>query len=205
MSDSDIFSRAAHRRLAIKAPATKAMVKPDPLNVPSQPAVRKRMAFFDTGMNCGFAVHHTDGSVDSGCWQLHKTGRMDSPGMRMVRLQALLEELHKAAPLSLIGFEEVRRHLGVNAAHSYGGLTWKIMEFAVANSIPYTSIPVNDIKRAATGRGGGKGTDKTDICKAAKKRWPRMFTAKVEDINDNQADAMFGLVCLAEQAGLIIY
>lgn len=79
--------------------------------------------------------------------------------MRSLRLRQWLVRYHTgAAPdqatrLDAIYFEEVRRHSSVQAAHVYGELSGALMAFCEEYAIPYSSVPVGTIKKAATGKG----------------------------------------------------
>lgn len=42
--------------------------------------------------------------------------------MRFLRFGRWLDRTHAARPVGEVTFEEVRRHLGVDAAHVYGGV-----------------------------------------------------------------------------------
>src|SRR5690606_13598214 len=51
-----------------------------------------------------------------------RSGRYDGGGMRYLRFQHWLEQLaDDSGGLAAIYFEEVRRHIGTDAAHIYGG------------------------------------------------------------------------------------
>lgn len=58
-------------------------------------------------------------------------------------------------------------------------------------------MKISDVKRAATGKGGGKGTAKADMLRAARARWPHLV---FED--DNAADAAFIGRALRVELGL---
>jgi Holliday junction resolvasome RuvABC endonuclease subunit len=105
--------------------------------------------------------------------------------MRFVRLEGYLAELHKVTALGRVYFEEVRRHLGTDAAHVYGGCLATVTAFCERRGIPYAGIPVGTVKKAATGKGNA---DKGAVLAAARARWPD------QDIADhNQADALWVL------------
>jgi Holliday junction resolvasome RuvABC endonuclease subunit len=55
--------------------------------------------------------------------------------------------------VGVVYFEEVRRHVGTDAAHVYGGLLAVLTAFCEERAIPYQGIPVGTIKKFATGRG----------------------------------------------------
>lgn len=151
-----------------------------------------KVAAFDLGTTCGFAVgHHHHGNVMSGWWNL-KPGRFDGGGMRFVKFRRQLDELRKAYPFELVVFEEVRKHRGTDAAHVYGGLMGVLTAWCEDNGVPYVGVPVGVIKKFATGKGNA---DKAAVIAAVK-----MWGFKPE--NDDEADAL-ALLCwkMAELAG----
>ena len=143
----------------------------------------------DPGTNCGWCVMQRKKSGDSkevkvvasGTWDL-KPKRHEGGGMRYLHLRRFLEEILNTYTISAIGYEEVRRHLGTDAAHIYGGIVSHIATFGEENSIPYTAIPVGTIKKMATGKGRAS---KEDMISAAN----IFFNVQCED--DNEADAIW--------------
>ena len=130
----------------------------------------------DPGTKCGFAL----GPYESGVWNL-SPGRHEGGGMRFLRLRAYLAEAAK--DVNLVVYEEVRRHLGTDAAHIYGGIVAIISEHCEEYSIPYKGVPVGTIKKSATGKGNA---NKEAMLAAAREKWP-----EVNIVDDNQADALF--------------
>lgn len=105
--------------------------------------------------------------------------RFEGGGMRFLRFRRWLTEL-KQSGVDAIYFEEVRRHMGVDAAHCYGGFLAILGAWCEQHSIPYAGIPVGTIKKHATGKGNaGK---------------PEMIAAMVRrgftPCDDNEADAL---------------
>jgi Holliday junction resolvasome RuvABC endonuclease subunit len=125
----------------------------------------------------------------SGVWNL-KPSRHEGGGMRFVRLRRYLCELLDAnAGEVLLGYEEVRRHAGTDAAHIYGGIVAVVQSVCEERTIPYQGVPVGTIKRLATGKGNA---DKTAMVAAAVVRfWP------VTD--DNEADALWCAAALDKE------
>lgn len=111
--------------------------------------------------------------------------------MRFVRFVSRLNELHDAQRIGQVVFEEVRRHRGVDAAHVYGGLMGHLSSWCESKNIPYTGVPVQKIKKFATGKGNA---DKQAMILAAEARGfhPR---------NDDEADAL-ALLVLTVQEGV---
>ncbi|MFH1147463.1 MAG: hypothetical protein V1736_07125 [Pseudomonadota bacterium] len=132
----------------------------------------------DPGTITGWALLRGS-QILSGTWDL-KGSRWEGGGMRFVRLRNYLHEIGK---VDQVLFEEVRRHLGTDAAHVFGGMIATIQAWCEDNQIPYQAIPVGTIKRMATGKGNA---DKTAMLEAARAKWPDQ---QVRD--DNQADALW--------------
>jgi Holliday junction resolvasome RuvABC endonuclease subunit len=80
----------------------------------------------------------------------------------------------------MVVFEEVRRHLGTNAGHIYGGYLAHLTAWAEANRVPYQGVPVGTIKRHVTGKGN---SDKQAVIDAV-----RLLGFAPTD--DNEADAL---------------
>lgn len=143
----------------------------------------KTILSIDPGTNCGWAVKRDGQIVASGVWNL-KGGRFEGGGMRFVHFKNYLNSVCSAyRPFDMVVFEEVRRHMGVDAAHVYGGIVAVLTSWCEVEKIPYTAIPVGTIKKLATGKGNA---NKEAMIAAAQAKWPgHVF----ED--DNEADARF--------------
>ena len=84
----------------------------------------------DLGTSTGWALRASDGNTVSGT-ESFKPGRFEGGGMRYLRFKRWLTEIKATAePLGAIYFEEVRRHIGVDAAHAYGGFLGTIKKHA---------------------------------------------------------------------------
>ncbi len=132
----------------------------------------------DLGTLTGWALRSADGSITSGT-ESFKPGRFEGGGMRYLRFKRWLNEFLPEA-VSAVYFEEVRRHLGVDAAHAYGGFLATLTAWCEQNRIPYQGIGVGTIKKSATGRGNA---GKQDMIKAMRK------LGHLPD-DDNEADAL---------------
>ncbi len=139
----------------------------------------------DPGTHCGYALS----PFESGTWNL-AGGRHEGGGMRFVKLRRFLTEI---TWVDLVVYEEVRRHLGTDAAHIYGGIVAIISEHCEHNKIPYQGVPVGTIKKFATGKGNA---NKEAMLAAARARWP-----EVDIKDDNQADALFLWAWAVEEYG----
>ena len=85
-----------------------------------------------------------------------------------------------SGPISAIHFEEVRRHVGTDAAHVYGGLLATLTAWAELRGIAYQGVPVGTIKRHATGKGNA---NKEAMMAAARARG-------FSPADDNEANAI---------------
>jgi DNA methylase len=108
-----------------------------------------------------------DGLITSGTVSF-KPSRFDGGGMRYLRFQNWLSEMDRlAGPLNAIYYEEVRRHIGTDASHVYGGLLAVLTAWAEMRGVPYQGVPVGTIKQSATGKGNAS---KAMMIEAARKR-----------------------------------
>lgn len=133
----------------------------------------------DLGTTTGFCIGSTPGGLVSGS-QSFKPGRYDGGGIRFVRFRRWLDELQAAYPLTEIAFEEVRRHVGTDAAHVYGGLMAILTGWAEERAIPYQGVSVGTIKKKWTGSGSAK--KEAMIAEAVKRGFA--------PADDNEADAL---------------
>jgi Holliday junction resolvasome RuvABC endonuclease subunit len=104
--------------------------------------------------------------------------------MRFLRFGFWLDEM-RGMGLSAVYFEEVRRHLSTDSAHSYGGLMATLTAWCERHGIPYQGVPVGTIKKHATGKGNA---GKADVIAA-------MVAAGFNPKDDNEADALALLRC----------
>ena len=144
----------------------------------------------DLGTTTGWASA-VGGILHSGTTSF-RTSRYDGGGMRFLRFQSWLDELARdgAMPAALY-FEEVRRHLGTDAAHLYGGFLATLTAWCEREGVAYQGVPVGTIKRYATGRGNA---GKQDIVAAMRSRGFR-------PADDNEADAIALLLWAIETRG----
>lgn len=74
----------------------------------------------DLGTTTGWAFRNLRGRILSGTAEF-KPHRFEGGGMRYLRFERWLDEtLRLAGDVEAVYFEEVRRHVGVDAAHAYG-------------------------------------------------------------------------------------
>lgn len=79
-----------------------------------------------------------------------------------------------------------QRMMNTLAAHAYGATEAYLHEYCFDLLIEPMEVHTSAVKKAATGKGAGKGTKKSDILAAARERWPdHKFKT------DDAADAAF--------------
>jgi len=144
---------------------------------------RTTILALDLGTTTGWALRAPEGQIAHG-FVSFKSQRFEGGGMRYLRFRRWLTDMKAtmAAPEGpgAVYFEEVRRHLGVDAAHVYGGLLATLTAWCEHHQIPYQGVPVGTIKRHATGRGNAS---KDEVIAAM-----RALGHAVTD--DNEADAL---------------
>lgn len=144
----------------------------------------------DLGTTTGWALRSM-GMTTSGCLSL-KSSRFDGGGMRYLRFRRWLEQLQvDAGPIGAVYFEEVRRHVGTDAAHVYGGLLGQLTAWCEEHGVAYQGVPVGTIKAFAAGRGNA---DKAAMIAAVQARG-------FSPADDNEADAIAILLWAIETGG----
>lgn len=134
----------------------------------------------DLGTKTGWALFNQKGKIISGT-QDFKPQRFIGGGMRYLQFKNWLEEINQLhGNIDQIYFEEVRRHLGVDAAHAYGGFLAHLTAWCEEKQIPYLGIAVGTIKKHITGKGNA---NKSEIINAVTDLG---FNPK----DDNEADAI---------------
>ena len=168
------------------------------LALPRLASPRSTILALDLGTTTGWALRAPATPITHG-FVSFKSQRFEGGGMRYLRFGRWLTELKAtvAAPegLGAVYVEEVRRHLGVDAAHVYGGLLATLTAWCEQHQIPYLGVPVGTIKRHATGRGNA---GKAEVIAAM-----RAQGYAVRD--DNEADALALLHwALAQEAATVL-
>lgn len=146
-----------------------------------------RLLALDLGTTTGWAVGefsacepNTKKHLKSGSKSFKPT-RYESHGMRYVKFLALLKELHVQFDLKSCVYEEVRKHIGTDAAHIYGGFVATLQTWCIENDIEYRGVPVGTIKKHITGKGNA---GKEDVIMAVKQK------LNIFPKDDNEADAI---------------
>ena len=110
--------------------------------------------------------------------------------MRFLRFKRWLTEIKATTEhgIDAVYFEEVRRHLGVDAAHVYGGLMATLTSWCEHHQIPYEGVPVGTIKRHISGKGNAS---KDEVIKGVCE-----LGFAVSDDNEADAIALLNLAIL---------
>lgn len=120
----------------------------------------------DIGIKTGWAIKAADGKIYSGTEDF-KISKFEGRGMLFVKFRRWLVEIKNKYPeLSHLYFEAVRRHLGTDAAHAYGGFVAQAMAFCEHHNISYEGVPVQTIKKHITGKGNASKAEVIDAVKA---------------------------------------
>lgn len=146
----------------------------------------KSILCLDLGTKTGWAISD-DGDITHGS-ELFATKRHEGAGMRLLKFKRWLERVVKDNDITEIYYEEVRRHLGTDAAHAYGAFQGQLQVLCVEKNIPFSSIPVGTIKKSACGKGNA---DKKQMIEAAVQKG---FIPK----DDNAADALHLLMYVTQ-------
>ena len=144
----------------------------------------------DLGTQTGWALACRDGSITSGS-QSFKPQRFEGGGMRFLRFKRWLTDIKQCNDgIDQVVFEEVRRHVGVDAAHAYGGFMGQLTAWCEHHQIPYQGIPVGTIKKHATGKGNAS---KDEMVASVRARGHA-------PADDNEADAIALLYLASDMA-----
>jgi len=145
---------------------------------------RRSILALDLGRTTGWALYRPEGQIHSG-FEEFKPGRFESSGMALLRFRSWLSVMHQQGDgIAMCVFEEVRRHNGTTAAHTYGEFLGQLKAWADEdhNKVPYLGVPVGTIKKFATGKGNA---GKDEMIEAVRRRLGH------PDVTDhNEADAL---------------
>lgn len=133
----------------------------------------------DLGTSTGWAVH-IDGQkkLFSGVVSF-KTNRFSGGGVRFLKFKKWLDIIDSEyGGFDQVEFEEVRRHLGVDAAHIYGGFLAVLSGWCEDKGVAYQGYPVGTIKKHATGKGNA---NKDDVIKSIKQKGYQPTTSDEAD------------------------
>ncbi len=145
----------------------------------------------DLGVTTGWAVRLAGGKIESSTTSF-RPSRYDGGGMRYLRFRGWLDSIAAlTGGIAAVYYEGVRRHLGTDAAHLYGGFLATLTAWCEQRGIPYEGVPVGTIKHHVTGKGNA---DKAAVIAAVRARG---FNPK----DDNEADAIAILLWAIETQG----
>lgn len=134
----------------------------------------------DLGTQTGWAIQSLGRQTITSGSQSFKTDRWQGGGMRFLHFTRFLSELYDCENFSVVYYEEVRRHLGVDAAHAYGGFLAHLTAWCESRGVPYAGVPVGTIKKFITGKGNAS---KSKVIAAVEKLGHT-------PADDNEADAL---------------
>lgn len=136
----------------------------------------KQILCLDLGTKMGFAKINNNKIAKSGTKDF-KPSRFSSSDKRFLDFRNFLQT---QLPIDEVYYEEVRRHIGVDAAHCYGGFKAVLTTFCQDHNIMYVGVPVATIKKAVTGNGHAK---KEQVIQAVQAKG-------YSPVDDNEADAL---------------
>lgn len=157
---------------------TRAHVLP-PQSAGEKAEINTTVLALDLGTKTGYALRQRDGKI------IHGTERFTpraswSPGQKWQRYRAWLSGVIVQHHVTQIAYEDVFRHLGVDAAHAYGGYLAMLEMVADQHNVTLVAVGVGTIKKHWTGKGNAK---KDEMIAEAKRRGFHPDT-------DNAADAL---------------
>jgi len=100
----------------------------------------------------------------SGTWRLLNS-KSAARETRFINMEESLHVLHAHRRISRVYFEDVRRHLGTDAAHVFGGFKATAAVWCFQNGkIPFEGVGVGTIKKFWTGSGRASKDMMIDEC-----------------------------------------
>lgn len=136
-----------------------------------------RILAIDPATKCGWACS-TGGS---GTWDLSMK-RDESGGMRLIRLQGKLNEVHTSTPIGLLVYEAARFAKGIGSLVVAGEIQGQLKVWATTNGVEFYGFSSSEIKTHATGKGNAS---KAQMMDAAKARFGP------NEWDDNETDAVW--------------
>lgn len=141
-----------------------------------------RILALDLATKTGYALGDEKGILTSGTAKF-EVKKFEGAGMRYLKFGNWLRDFVEGWKPDVVYFEGIRRHLGVDAAHVYGGLMATMQAILEHWRVPYSALTVQEIKKLATGKGNAK---KDAMIATAKAKW-----SDIEIVDDNHADALW--------------
>lgn len=127
----------------------------------------------------------------------HKT---DLPHERRIRVQAMRRQILRAAlgaDLVLIETPFYNRMSTQGALVDRSWLWGSLLDGLHVEATPVAHVPIAKVKKIATGKGGGEGTDKTGVAAGLTKLWGDLVTPRGDNEFDALALATIGAIKLA--------
>lgn len=140
---SDSFARAQ---------AANVLVAPSVPYVIERPAVNVVVLALDLGTKLGWAVRARDGAVWHGT-EAFTPRKSWTPGQRWLRARSFLTDLIVRHQVTVIAYEDVKRHMGTDAAHAYGAFLCIVQMVADSHRATLQPVGVKTIKKFWTGNG----------------------------------------------------
>ena len=132
----------------------------------------------DLGSSTGFAIFK-NGEYITGTKKLQTTYK-EKFGARFLEFRNWLLDVIEKYDITAVYFERVYGHLGMEAAHCFGGFMYTLASVCLQKNIPCTGFPVQSIKKFMTGKGNAT---KDEMIATAKSKG---FDPKTDD----EADAI---------------
>jgi Holliday junction resolvasome RuvABC endonuclease subunit len=133
----------------------------------------------DLGAKMGWALRCRDGKIEHGT-EVFTPHAAWVPGQKWLRYRAFLSQMITDNNVNQIVYEDVKNHVGVLAAHAYGGYLAVLQMVAGQHNVELVPVGVGTIKKCWTGNGAAK---KPEMIAEARKRGFLPGT-------DNAADAL---------------
>ena len=153
----------------------------------------KNILALDLGTQTGFAQCYTENGklkVEGGSVSF-KPQKYDGAGMRYLKFVNWLDQLTIYNNIDAVYYESVRKHIGIDAAHVYGGLMATLASWCEKRKIPYAGVPVGTIKKHITGSGNAS---KDEVIAA-------VVAKGFKPIDHNHADALALLSLIISKNG----
>jgi len=133
----------------------------------------------DLGTHTGWAIRRRGGAILYGTAKFPNPKKAH-PGQRWQAYRVWLSGLLDKYQIHVVAYEDVRRHLGTDAAHAYGAFEALLQMTAASYNVELLPVGVGVIKKAFTGNGRA---DKQDMLRQAR-------LAGFSPDTDNAADAL---------------
>ena len=120
---------------------------------------------------CGKTIYGTESFTPRKSW---------TPGQRWQRFRSWLSSTIVVNQINSIAYEDVKRHIGTDAAHVYGAFLALVEMLADTHNLTLQPVGVGTVKKHWTGKGNAK---KDEMVAEAKRRG-------LHPDGDNSADAL---------------